>query len=63
MMAFAMLLIGSGLVVNVADTVPRYDMKPTCRAAVDLPAFWPDTKQRRKDVKWFTKGHKGDNLV
>ena len=36
MMAFAMLLIGSGLVVNVADTVPRYDMKPTCRAAVDM---------------------------
>jgi hypothetical protein len=35
MMAFAM-LIGSGLVVNVADTVPRYDMKPTCRAAVDM---------------------------
>ena len=26
MMAFAMLLVGSGLVVNVADTVPRYDM-------------------------------------
>ena len=22
--------------VNVADTVPRYDMKPTCRAAVDM---------------------------
>ena len=35
-MAFAMLLIGSGLVVNVADTVPRYDMKPTCRAAVAM---------------------------
>ena len=36
MMAFAMLLIGSSLVVNVADTVPRYDMKPTCRAAVAM---------------------------
>jgi hypothetical protein len=36
MMAFAMLLIGSGLVVNVADTVPRYDMRPTCRAAIDM---------------------------
>jgi uncharacterized membrane protein len=38
MIAFAMLLIGSGLVVNIADAVPRYDMKPTCRAAVDLAA-------------------------
>jgi hypothetical protein len=38
MITFAMLLIGSSLVVNVADTVPRYDMKPTCRAAVDLAA-------------------------
>jgi hypothetical protein len=36
MIAFAMLLIGSALVVNVADTVPRYDMKPTCRAAIDM---------------------------
>ena len=36
MMAFAMLLVGSGLVVNVADTVPRYDMKPTCRKAIDM---------------------------
>src|SRR5215467_10651040 len=32
------LLIGFGLVVNVADAVPRYDVKPTCRAAVDLVA-------------------------
>ena len=29
-------LVGSGLVINVADTVPRYDVKPTCRAAVDM---------------------------
>jgi hypothetical protein len=36
MMAFAMLLIGSGLVINVADAVPRYDMKPVCRAAIDM---------------------------
>src|SRR3974377_382887 len=32
------LLIGFGLVVNVADAVPRYDVKPTCRAAVNLVA-------------------------
>lgn len=30
------LLIGAGLVISVADTVPRYDVKPTCRAAVDM---------------------------
>jgi hypothetical protein len=36
MIAFATLLVGSGLVINVADNVPRYDMKPTCRAAVAM---------------------------
>jgi len=30
------LLIGTGLVINVADEVPRYDVKPTCRAAINL---------------------------
>jgi hypothetical protein len=30
------LLIGTGLVINVADGVPRYDVKPTCRAAINL---------------------------
>lgn len=35
-MAFAALLVGLGLVINVADTVPYYDLKPTCRAAVNL---------------------------
>jgi hypothetical protein len=34
----ATLLVGFGLTINVADTVPRYDMKPTCRAAVALTA-------------------------
>ena len=38
MIAFATLVVGSGLVINVADTVPRYDLKPTCRAAVNLAA-------------------------
>ena len=38
MITFATLLVGSGLVINVVDTVPRYDLKPTCRAATDLAA-------------------------
>lgn len=31
-----MLLTSLGLVVSVADTVPRYDVRSTCRAAVAL---------------------------
>jgi hypothetical protein len=38
MIAFATLLLGSGLAISVADAVPRYDLKPTCRAAVNLAA-------------------------
>jgi hypothetical protein len=34
----ATLLIGFSLITNVADAVPHYDMKPTCRAAVALAA-------------------------
>jgi hypothetical protein len=34
----ATLLIGLGLTIHIADVVPRYDMKPTCRAAVALAA-------------------------
>jgi hypothetical protein len=34
----ASLLIAFGLAINVADTMPRYDMKPTCRAAIALAA-------------------------
>jgi hypothetical protein len=34
----ATLLISFGFVINVADTIPRYDLKPTCRAAVNLAA-------------------------
>jgi hypothetical protein len=33
-----MFLVGFGLVINVADTAPRYDVRPTCRAAVDMVA-------------------------
>ncbi len=33
-----MLLASISLVTNVANTVPRYDLKPTCRAAVNLAA-------------------------
>jgi hypothetical protein len=32
----AMLIISLGLVVPVADTVPRYDVRSTCRKAVVL---------------------------
>ena len=34
----ASLLIAFGLAINVADTMPRYDKKPTCRAAIALAA-------------------------
>ena len=34
----AMLLTSLGLVIPVADTVPRYDVRKTCRAAVTLAA-------------------------
>ncbi len=34
----AMLLTGLGLVLPVADAVPRYDIRSTCRAAVTLAA-------------------------
>src|SRR5262245_51414326 len=42
----AMLLIGAGLVINVADRVPRYDVKSTCRGAIKLTA---DTSQGRTE--------------
>jgi hypothetical protein len=38
MMMFAMPLAGFGLVIAVADAVPRYDVKPTCRAAISMVA-------------------------
>jgi hypothetical protein len=31
-------LLSFGLVINVADAVPRYDVKPTCQAAINLTA-------------------------
>jgi hypothetical protein len=34
----AALLINFGMLIDVADTVPRYDVKSTCRAAVTLAA-------------------------
>jgi hypothetical protein len=35
-MPFALTLAAAGLVLTVADTVPTYDVKPTCRAAVEM---------------------------
>jgi hypothetical protein len=34
----ALLLTGLSLLIRVADVVPKYDVKPTCRAAVSLAA-------------------------
>jgi hypothetical protein len=34
MLPHAAFLIGLGLTINVADAVPRYDVRPTCRAAI-----------------------------
>ena len=34
----AMLITSLGLVVPAADTLPRFDVRPTCRAAVTLAA-------------------------
>jgi hypothetical protein len=34
----AMLVTALGLVIHVAETVPRYDVRSTCRAAVTLAA-------------------------
>ena len=34
----AILFTSLGLVIPVADTVPRYDVRSTCRAAVTLAA-------------------------
>ena len=36
MVAFAMLLAGTNLVINVADAIPRFDVSKTCKAAIDL---------------------------
>jgi hypothetical protein len=38
MLLHSALLIGSGLLINVADTIPRYDIARTCRAAVTMTA-------------------------
>src|SRR5262245_28503178 len=36
MMPFALTLAASGLLLTVADTVPTIDVKPTCRAAIEM---------------------------
>ena len=55
------LLVGFGLVITVADAVPRYDVTPTCRAAVNLVAgggrgellkvAWPAKNGRAKNLR------------
>ncbi len=36
MMPFALVLAGSSLFLTVADAVPKYDVRPTCRAAIEM---------------------------
>ena len=36
MMSFATTLLGSSLLINVASAVPTYNVKPTCRQALEL---------------------------
>ena len=36
MLLHSALLMGAGLLVNVADSIPRYDVARTCRAAVAM---------------------------
>jgi hypothetical protein len=36
MMMLAKLLVGTGLILQVADPVPKLDVKSTCKAAVEL---------------------------
>jgi hypothetical protein len=38
----AVLVTSLGLMIPVADTVPRYDVRPTCRAAVALAGGGPE---------------------
>ena len=59
-------------VVNVADTVPRYDMKPACRAAVDMMGNQGRTaescmlgeERARKDLEGLVKvSERGTNSM
>ena len=56
MLVPATLLIGIGFVINVADTVPRYDVKPTCQAAINLAAGLGRTPQYRAAAALTTSG-------
>jgi hypothetical protein len=38
MLPVSKLLLSSGLLVHVAATIPTYNVKPTCRAAIELSA-------------------------
>src|SRR6478609_807056 len=38
MLPVSTLLLSAGLLVHVAATVPKYNVKPTCRAAIELSA-------------------------
>jgi hypothetical protein len=73
MMITTPLLAGSGLMLNIAATVPTYDIKPTCRAAIELSGMRGRTvemceaseAQARKEIvkDWSTFTESAENPV
>ena len=52
MMIIAMFFVGSGLVLNVADLIPNYDVKRTCRTAVELSGVQGRTVGAASMARW-----------
>jgi hypothetical protein len=52
MMPIATLFVGTGLMFNVAATVPTYNVKPTCRAAIDLAGVTGRTAEMCEPSPW-----------
>jgi hypothetical protein len=46
-------------VINVADTVPRYDIKPTCRAAIGLSGTGTEGRTVENCISGEETAHKG----
>jgi hypothetical protein len=45
-------------VINVADTVPRYDVKPTCRAAISLSGTGTEGRTVENCISGEERAHK-----
>jgi hypothetical protein len=58
MLPHAAFLIGLGLLINVADTVPRYDVTTTCRKAVALAGGGPEGRSVDSCVAGEEEAHK-----